>query len=245
MKAVILAGGRGTRLMPYTTILPKALLPVGDTPIVDVIVRQLAHQGFSEITLCVGHLAELIEAYFRSEAWRTPPARLSFVREPHALGTAGPLALVPGLSETFLLMNGDVLTTLEYRALVEHHRTCDSALTIAVVERRSAVEYGVIDVGEGERVVAYVEKPEAVHLASTGIYVCEPRVVAGLEPGVPVDLPQLVERLIARGERVSAFRFAGYWRDVGHPADYAVANGDFARDPSRFLPGPRRPERDT
>ena len=133
MKAIILAGGKGTRLLPYTTIFPKPLVPVGERPILDIVIRQLAYHGFDDVVLSVGHLAELIQAYFHSKRQEFSPIKLSYVREERALGTAGPVKLVPNLGTSpFLVMNGDVLTTLNYTKMMDYHRESNSMLTLGV-----------------------------------------------------------------------------------------------------------------
>src|SRR5512135_3478808 len=132
MKTVILAGGKGTRLAPYTTIFPKPLVPIGDRPILEIIIRQLVRQGFGDILLSVGHLGELIEAYFQNGHRNISGLKLAYYRESQPLGTAGSLAVIPGLTDTFLVMNGDILTTLDYRRLVEFHRSREAVLTIAM-----------------------------------------------------------------------------------------------------------------
>ena len=143
MRAVILAGGEGTRLRPYTTILPKPLMPVGEMPILEIVLRQLKHRGFDRVTLAVSYLAELIEAFCGDGSRFGLEIRYS--REPRALSTAGPLKLVPGLDETFLVMNGDVLTTLDYAALVRFHRDRGAAATIAMHRRTIEIDFGVIE----------------------------------------------------------------------------------------------------
>src|SRR5512137_1973460 len=155
MKTVILAGGKGTRLAPYTTIFPKPLVPIGDRPILEIIIRQLVRQGLGDILLSVGHLGELIEAYFQNGHRNIPGLKLEYFREQQPLGTAGSLAMIPGLDETFLAMNGDILTTLDYRALIQHHREKQAALTVAMHEKDVKIDLGVLETNERGELTSY------------------------------------------------------------------------------------------
>jgi len=210
------------RLRPYTTILPKPLLPIGDRPILEIILRQLVAAGFTKVDLCVGHLGELIRVYF-SEGTVFPEAlELDWHWEPEEpLGTAGALRVVPELDGTFLAMNGDILTTLDYRALVEHHRSSGATLTIAVQGKRVDVDLGVLEL-EGQRVVGYREKPTLSYEVSMGIYVYESRALEHLPDG-PCQFPDLVQRLLAAGEHVCAYRSEDTWYDLGTIREYERA----------------------
>lgn len=221
MRGVILAGGKGTRLAPYTTVFPKPLMPVGDMPILEVVVRQLSHFGITDVTMAVGHLAELIIAYFGDGSHYG--IRISYSREDKPLGTAGPLALVTGLEDTFLVMNGDLLTTLDFQDLMNHHRQSGAAVTIAAYERSVRVDLGILNIDDIGRVQEYIEKPTYSHLVSMGIYVFEPRVLSYIEPNTRLDLPELVTRLLKAGQAVHAYVFKGFWLDIGRPTDYAFA----------------------
>jgi NDP-sugar pyrophosphorylase family protein len=234
LKAVILAGGRGTRLAPYTTVLPKPLVPVGGVPILETVLRQLSFHGFQEAVLAVGYLSSLIRAYF-SEAEVSRRMRITYHQEREPLGTAGPLATVEGFDDDFLFMNGDLLTTLDYAAMMRFHRDHEAALTIAVVDRRMQIELGVLGINEASEVVSYTEKPVHSYSASMGIYACSPRIRDYIEPGVPLDVPSLVLRLIAAGEKVVGFRSDCFWLDMGNPADYARATDAFEQNRAAFL----------
>ncbi|MBN1661420.1 MAG: NTP transferase domain-containing protein [Anaerolineae bacterium] len=234
MKAVILAGGRGQRLAPYTTILPKPLLPIDDIPILEVVVRQLRDAGFDDITMAVGYLAELLMAYFGDGD--KFDVRIRYSREEQPLGTAGPLALVDHLDEPFLVMNGDLLTTLDYRAMWSIHTRGGTHATLATFQRSVKIDLGVIETdGEGS-VTAYVEKPTYHYTVSTGIYVFDPLVLSFIPKGNKMDLPDLVTAMMAGGHRVATFPFDGYWLDIGRPDDYERAVDEFRRHRALFLP---------
>ena len=234
MRAVILAGGLGMRLRPFTTILPKPLLPIGDRPILEIILRQLAAAGFTKADLCVGHLGELIRVYF-NEGTRLPDGlELDWHWEPdEPLGTAGALGVVPGLDGTFLAMNGDILTTLNYGALVEHHRREGAALTIAMHAKRVDIDLGVLEL-DGTRVTAYHEKPTLHYDVSMGIYVYEAQVLKHLPAAGPCQFPELVQLLLAAGEPVSAFRSDAEWYDIGTIGEYERAVSELERRDGRL-----------
>jgi NDP-mannose synthase len=232
MKAVVLAGGKGRRLAPYTAVLPKPLMPIVDVPILEVVLLQLKQSGFTEAILAVGHLAALIQTYFGDGSKIGLPVR--YVMEDQPLGTAGPLAQITGLDETFLVMNGDILTDLDYRALMDHHRKQGSVLTIATYERTVHVDFGVIE-AEAGFVQKYIEKPSLGYLVSMGIYVFEPAVRGHVKPGEYLDFPDLVKALLARNEKVATYRFSGCWLDIGRQEDFAEAQVTFERERNRFL----------
>lgn len=234
MQAVILAGGRGTRLAPYTTVFPKPLVPIADKPILEIIIRQLANFGIHDVTLSVGYLAELIQAYFYDGNKIDPRIKIRYVSEDHPLGTAGSLTLIDGLKDTFLVMNGDVLTSLDYGKLIKHHQTTGAALTIAMHSKRVKIDLGVLELGSDHAITGYVEKPELAYSVSMGIYVYEPRVMRYIEPGCYLDFPNLVLTLLQNGERVVGFPCSDYWLDIGRPEDYATAVQEFERNKEKF-----------
>src|SRR6266566_4034566 len=195
MRAVILAGGLGTRLRPYTTILPKPLVPVGERPILEHILRRLHFCGVREVDLCVGHLGELIQLYFTQTNTLPADLELRWHWEQEPLGTAGALRIVPGLTGTFIAMNGDILTTLDYRELVAFHEGEGAALTVATHAKDVQIDLGVIEV-EGNRIVGYREKPLLAYDVSMGIYAYDERALAYLPEHGPLQFPELVQRLI-------------------------------------------------
>jgi NDP-sugar pyrophosphorylase family protein len=234
MKTVILAGGKGTRLAPYTTIFPKPLVPIGDRPILEVIIRQLVRQGLGDILLSVGHLGELIEAYFQNGHRNIPGLKLEYFRETHPLGTAGSLSMIPGLHETFLVMNGDILTTLNYRALIEHHRRQQAALTIAMHRKDVQIDLGVLETDALGDLTSYKEKPLYSFEVSMGIYVYEPHVLRYLPKGQYLDFPDLVQLLLEKGEKISGFHSQDYWLDIGRREDYELAQLEFSSRAAEF-----------
>jgi NDP-sugar pyrophosphorylase family protein len=237
MKAVVLAGGKGARLAPYTTILPKPLMPIGDMPILEVMLLQMKEAGIDQVVLTVGHLSELLRAFFKDGGQFGIDITYSYEKCP--LGTAGPIALVDGLDETFLVSNGDVLTTLNLRELIKFHREQKGIATIAAHHRQSKIDLGVIEKDGDCRIKGYIEKPVYDFLVSMGIYVFEPAVVPYIIRNEYLDFPDLIKRLIAAGERVVGYDFDGYWEDLGRPDDYARASQDFEDMRDQFLPNNR------
>lgn len=240
MRAVILAGGRGTRLRPYTTVLPKPLVPVGDRPILELIIRQLSSRGFERVDLCVGHLGELIRAYFSEALTLGDGPELRYHWENRPLGTAGALHQIEDLDEPFLVMNGDILTDLDFGELMRFHRGRDATLTIASHQKQVPLELGVIDSDDGF-VRAYTEKPTLSFTVSMGIYVYEPAALRHV-PAERFDFPDLVKALLAAGERVALYPFDGTWFDIGTPSDHQAALAAVDADLTAFLSEGGRPE---
>jgi NDP-mannose synthase len=236
LRAVILAGGKGVRLRPFTVNFPKPLMPLGDSPILEVLIKRLVTFGITDITLTVGHLAELIRAYFHTHNRLTTQIRLRYVDEDEPTGTAGSLASVPDLDETFLVMNGDLLTDLDFNRLVSFHRREGAGLTIAAHRRRVKVDFGVLESDNNNRVIGYNEKPELCYDVSMGIYVYEPRVLKFIAPGTYLDFPDLVLKLIAAGEKVCAMPCDGLWLDIGRPDDYARAQAIYTEGKGGLSP---------
>ncbi len=233
-RTVILAGGKGTRLLPYTANFPKPLMPIGERPVVEILIRQLVKCGLTDITLTLGHLAELTRAYFSHRADLTSQIDLKFVQEEQPTGTAGSLALVPGLDSTFLVANGDILTNLNFMDLIRFHKERSAILTIASHVRKVGTDFGVIQVDEGNRVTDYLEKPEYTHLVSMGIYVYEPEVLRYIKANEYLNFPDLVLRLIAANQLVCSYPTDCLWLDIGRPDDYARAQELAAARPEEF-----------
>jgi len=233
-KAVILAGGKGTRLAPYTLVFPKPLMPLGETPILEIVIRQLVRRGFEEVTLAVGHLAQLIESYFGDGARFDVKIRYSLEDRP--LGTAGPLAAVGDLDEPFLVMNGDILTTLDYGSFLADHVESGAAASVATFRRAYTVDFGVVET-DGERIVGYIEKPETTCDVSMGINALSPHVLERIRPGERLDMPDLLLQLIGAGEEVRSVPFEGRWLDIGRHDDFAAAQEQFIDHRREFLGG--------
>jgi NDP-sugar pyrophosphorylase family protein len=217
MRAIILAGGKGTRLLPYTTVLPKPLMPIGQQPIVEVVIRQLHHNGFNRITLALGHLSHLIKAVL--DNGHHLGVEVDYSIEDRALGTTGPLALIKDLDETFLVMNGDVLTDLNFRDPMDFHRDQDAAATIVVHRRTVRIDYGVLS-RQGFRLLNYDEKPSIEYEVSTGIYVFARKILDYVQPYTFLDFPDLVKTLIQNDEKVVCYPYSGIWYDLGRVEDF-------------------------
>jgi NDP-sugar pyrophosphorylase family protein len=220
-RAAVLAGGLGTRLRPYTTVLPKPLVPVGDRPILELIFRWLAGHGVREVDVCIGHLGELIQTYFSQSETIPPGLEVRWVWEREPLGTAGALRGIPTPRETLLVVNGDILTDLDPAPMLELHRTEGAALTIATRANLVPVELGVIE-HDGSRVTGYVEKPVLQYDASMGIYLYEPRALAALSDSA-VEFPELVLALLHAGETVAAYLTDSAWDHVGNLDQHQAA----------------------
>ncbi len=230
-QAVILAGGLGTRLRPYTTVIPKPLVPIGDRPVLQHIVDSLSRDGVRRVDLCVSHLGELIKLYF---AQTRSPDDLDVVFHPEdePLGTAGALRLIPDLEDTFIVMNGDVLTSLDYGALWEYHREQGATVTVAMQSKRVQIDLGVIQ-HSGGYVSDYIEKPTMDYHVSMGIYVYERRAIDFLPDG-PCQFPELVWRLLAANEPVAAYLTEADWYDIGTIDEYERASQAVELEPEKF-----------
>ena len=238
-RAVVLAGGQGTRLRPYTAVLPKPLMPVGDRPVLDIVVRQLKRDGFERITIATGYLAELIETFFRDG--ENYGIAIDYYRESDPLGTVGALGLIDGLDNDFLVMNGDTLTDMDYAALLERHRASGAAATIATTTREVQISLGVLHFEqngstESHKLTGYTEKPKIEYQASMGVYCFSPRALSFIEPGEHLDFPDLILRLIAAGELVRAWPSDDYWLDIGRHDDYEQALEEFESVRDRLIP---------
>ena len=233
VRVVILAGGKGTRLEPYTTILPKPLMPIGDMPILEVMIRQLRYFGFTKITVAVGHLGGLIEAFFGDG--EKFGVKIDYSQEDEPLGTAGPLTLINGLDDTFLLMNGDLLTDLDYRKMIKFHKESGAIATLGLYRKEVKIDLGVIESNEKGFVEKYIEKPIMKYEVSMGIYVFEPQVREYIPKGKRLDLPDLIKLLIKEKKNVISYRFDGYWLDIGRIEDYEEAVKLFKDQKEKFL----------
>lgn len=232
-KAVILAGGKGTRLRPYTVVFPKPLVPIGERPILELIVRQLRSHGFRDLTFAVNHLAELIRTFFGDG--KSLNVDITYSLEQHPLGTAGPLGLLTGLPENFLVMNGDILTDIDYSDFWQNHIESNAIATIATCFKEVPISLGVLDISESGQLTGYTEKPILKYKVSMGMYVFQRRILDYIKPDVHLDLPDLMRLLIEKNEKVNCYDFSGSWLDIGNPDDYALANERFSEKSDSFL----------
>jgi NDP-sugar pyrophosphorylase family protein len=222
MKTVILAGGKGRRLKPYTTSFPKPLMPIGDKPILDILIRQLASHDQKDIILAVGHLAELVMSFFGDGSQYG--VKIKYSREDKPLGTIGPLSLIRDeLKETFLVINGDTLTDLDYSKLLINHRKSKCISTIALTKRIVEIDFGVPTLTAKSTIENYEEKPKITYHVGTGICVFEPKILQYIKPRERLDLPDLLKKLFAVKETVNGYVHDGYWFDIGRPTDYEAA----------------------
>jgi NDP-mannose synthase len=233
MHCVILAGGLGTRLKPYTTVIPKPLMPVGDYSILEVILRQLKLYGITRVTLSVGYLSELIMAYCGDG--EKFGLEIQYIREEKPLGTGGVIGLMQDVAEPFLLMNGDLLTSIDYSALYESHLKSDCPATLAIFKREIKTEFGVISVDTNGHLLSYDEKPIIKQQVSTGIYVLNPEVKNFVQTNQRMDMPDLLKTLVSSGKQVNTYAFDGYWLDIGRHDDYDVAVREFNEKKNYFL----------
>ena len=233
-EAVILAGGIGSRLHPYTLVIPKPLMPLDDLPILEILLRQLRHHGVRRAHIAIGHLGHFLRAHFGDGSRLGMDIRWSEEEVP--LGTAGPVALIDDLPDHFFVLNGDVLTDLDFSALAATHLASGAAATVATYPKRTQLRLGVLALNDDGDVTDYIEKPTYEHTVSMGIYCMSRAVLPHLQPGVRRDLPELVLDLIGHGERVRSHRFEGRWLDMGTPEDYRRAFEDFKDLRDHFLP---------
>jgi NDP-sugar pyrophosphorylase family protein len=233
LQAVVLAGGKGSRLRPYTAVLPKPLMPIGDYPILEVVIRQLKKFGFRTIILAVGHHSELFNAFFgNGEKWGVD-IQYSFEDKP--LGTAAPLRRISNLDETFLMMNGDILTDLRLDDLMEFHKAQGAMMTIAMHKRAVEIDYGTLECNDQGILLDYKEKPLLNYNVSMGIYILSRKVVSFIPEEGPFDFPDLVTALIKDSKKVVCYSKESYWLDIGRPNDYQIAIDDFEKMKEEFL----------
>jgi NDP-mannose synthase len=232
-RAIILAGGAGKRLRPYTTVLPKPLMPLGEYPILEIIIRQLSGQGFDHITLAVNHQAEIIKAFCgEGERWGV---RIDYSLENQPLGTMGPLRLIADLPQNFIVMNGDVLTDLDFAAFLAAHTASENLFTISAYQRENQVDYGVLVLDAASRLQDFMEKPVHRYNVSMGVYALNRAVLDFIPPEQPFGFDKLMLDLLRRNQPVAVMPFAGYWLDIGRPDDYMKAIDEFEQMRDRFL----------
>lgn len=223
MRAVILAGGKGTRLRPYTSLLPKPLVPIGeDRAVIEIIIAQLVKAGVTHMTIAVNHLANLVMSFIgNGERWGIT---IDYSLEDRPLSTIAPLKLIPDLPDDFLVLNGDILTDLDFRDMLETHCQKGSQITVATFRRTQKIDYGVIDVDSNSRIVGFREKPAQTHQVSMGVYALNRSVLAPLQKGVPYGFDNLMYDSIEQGRPASSYVWEGFWLDIGRPEDYDYCN---------------------
>ena len=233
--AIILAGGKGTRLRPYTVVLPKPLMPIGEYPILEVIVRQLVSSGFNRITIAVNHQAEIIKAFFgNGSKWGVT---IDYSMEDVPLGTIGPLKLIQSLPEHFLIMNGDILTDLDFAAFYQHHVTNNCMFTVSAHLREQLVDYGVLETDGLDRLIGFHEKPRNQYVVSMGVYMASRDILPFIVAGVPYGFDSLMLDLLKAKHQVNVRNYDGYWLDIGRPDDYMQAIEEFESKKAMFIRG--------
>ena len=225
-RAVILAGGRGSRLYPFTASLPKPLLPVGERPVIDLIVRRLVGFGANRITVAVNYLADLVESFLGDGSRFGVP--IDYVREATPLGTAGPVGLVEPWTGPLVVTNGDVLADIDIRRLLKCHRENNAAITVTTMVQSLRIDSGVITIDASSRITGIVEKPTVEHRISLGVYVLSDDVGAIIVPNERLEMPDLVMKLVGTGKPAVAYNHDGFWLDIGRPDDFAKAQSDAA-----------------
>jgi NDP-sugar pyrophosphorylase family protein len=238
-RVVILAGGKGKRLAPYTFVIPKPIVPIGTTPILEVVLRQLAGFGFRQVTIALGHMSEIIRAV-AGDGSRFG-VDIAYSQETKPLGTIGPLTLVDDLTEDFIVMNADLLTDLNFAELWDYHRRHQGIATIATYVKATKLELGVLQTDDNDRLVGFEEKPTLQHKVSMGIYVFNRRALEFVPRDTYFGFDTLMLRLLERGETVRTFPFAGRWLDIGVPADYEKAQEEFETRREAYLGAPGDP----
>jgi len=226
-RAVILCGGKGTRLKPYTVALPKPLMPIGDYPIIEVIIRQLKSFGFNRITLAVNHQADIFKAFFgNGDKWNI---KIDYVLEQKPLGTMGPLTLIDDLDDSFLVMNGDILSDIDFGAFFELHVKSNAIFSISSFKRQQLIDFGVLEKSNKNYLTGIKEKPEFNFEVSMGVYMVNKEVVEQIPSNSFFGFDSLMLKLIEKKHTVELFEHKGYWLDIGRPDDYMIATDVFAK----------------
>ena len=231
-RAIILAGGKGSRLRPYTIVLPKPLMPIGDFPILEVVVRQLVRDGFDHISMAVNHQASLIRSFFgNGSKWSI---KIDYYEEDKPMGTMGSLNKINDLPENFLIMNGDILTDLNYESFYEQHLKNKALFSIAAKKRLQPIEYGVLESSSNGYLKSFIEKPKKEYLVSMGVYMANKN-IKNYIPNSFFGFDNLMLDLLSKNKPVKLYEFEGYWLDIGKPDDYMKAIDDFEILKDKFL----------
>jgi NDP-sugar pyrophosphorylase family protein len=233
-RAIILAGGKGLRLRPYTVVLPKPLMPLGEYPVLEIIIQQLAHNGFNHITLTVNHQADIIRAYFSDGSkWNI---LIDYSLEDKPLSTMGPLKLIRDIPENFLVMNGDVLTDLDFAAFYDFHIRNKRIFTISAHHRTDVSEYGVLETDSENQLSRFIEKPQRNYIVSMGIYMANKEILNYIPEGLAYGFDTLMRDLLEKKHPVLVAPHTGYWLDIGRPDDYIQAIDEFEKSREKFMP---------
>lgn len=232
MRAIILAGGRGTRLAPYTTVIPKPLMPVGGMPILEILIRQLARDGVKHVTICLGHGGKIIKVYFADADLGVD---INFTEEVEPLGTMGPLRLIGDLPDDFLVLNGDLLTDLSFASLFSRHCDARSLFSIGAFRREVVTDFGVLEIGEDGALTGFQEKPRLPYTVSMGIYAANRSIIDLIPAGEPFGFDQLVLKLLEIDRRPAVFPHEGLWLDLGRAEDFVTAQHIFEEKRESFL----------
>ncbi len=226
MTAVVMAGGLGSRLRPLTYSIPKPLLPIGEKPILEIILSRLRKSGFTKVFVTTNYQADLVKSYFGNGS--RFGIELEYTTESEALGTAGALFLLKGrVSEPFLVVNCDILTKLDFARVHRFHCDSGAVMTVTAARYEMQVPYGVLEVN-ADSVQRVVEKPSGSHLVLAGVYVVAPEVLEMYEPK-RMDVPELVNALTARGRKVAFYEIQDRWIDVGKMTDYEKVTNEFTQ----------------
>lgn len=231
MQAIILAGGKGARLRPYTNIIPKPLLPIDNMPILEIILKQLKKHEFTEVVITIGHLGEIIKAYFGDG--KKFGLKIRYSLEEKSLGTVGALSIISNLDDNFLVMNGDILCNIDFSNLYDFHIKKNKKATIVTCKKSIKLSLGVVKC-KGGKLIDYIEKPEYKFDVSTGIYILNKKVVSLIPFNEYYDFPTLIKDII-QGENINVYKFNGYWFDIGTPEDYNQAQDSFIELRDIFL----------
>ena len=232
-RAIILAGGKGKRLRPYTLVLPKPLMPIGEYPILEVVVRQLIASGFDHITMALNHQANIIKAFFGDGSrWNI---KIDYSLETKPLGTMGPLHLIKDLPENFLIMNGDVLSDLDYGKFYDDHVKSGEIFSISAYERLDTIDYGVLDSDETGHLTGFREKPKYAFEVSMGVYMANSEILQYIPKDQDFGFDHLMLRLLDESRKVNVCKYKGIWLDIGRPSDYEQAIDTFAENKNLFL----------
>ena len=233
IQAIVLAGGKGSRLRPYTTVLPKSLVPVCETPIAEVIIRQLKFYGINNIDIATGHMSDLIKAYFKNGS--NLGVNIKYVEEKEPLGTAGAIKLVKNLADDFLVINGDTLTDMDFKELLKSHKKNKSMATISIKRRTVKTDFGVVESDSNGNFINYIEKPTYRTDVSLGVNILKKECQKYIKKNERIDMPDLLLRLQSKDKKVSCYKTNKTWLDLGRPEDLHSAQDIFKKNEKKFM----------